>query len=281
LNVDINCNKEIFVAKGILTTYPGWHKYYHPYSKLDEIELPDLEKGQEILKPKYEMFDKETQPPRRYSPASLVKELESRHLGTKATRSNIIETLYDRQYINEQSIQATELGIKTIETLEKYAPEIVDEQLTREFEEETELIEQGKKTKEEIVEKNKKILLKILENFKKHELDIGKALAEANKETRDKVSIIGKCPKCKEGDLRILYNKRFKSYFVACNKYPNCKTTFSMPKYALPKPGEICKECNYPRLKMIRQGKRPYDFCINPECPSRKRYLEEHSKTNE
>jgi len=280
LNVEINCNKEIFIAKGILTTYPGWHKYYAPYVKLDEIELPKLEKNQEILKPKFELYEKETQPPRRYSPASLVKELESRHLGTKATRSNIIDTLYDRQYITEQSIQATELGIRTIETLEKYSPEIIDEALTREFEEETELIQEGKKTKEEIVEKNKKILLKILEKFKKNELKIGEELAIANKETRDKASIIGKCPKCKEGDLRILYNKRFKSYFVACNKYPECKTTFSMPKYALPKPGDICKECNYPRLKMIRQGKRPYDFCINVECPSRKRYLEEHQNNH-
>ena len=50
-----------------------------------------------------------------------------------------------------------------------------------------------------------------------------------------------------------------------------------MPKYALPKPNDICKECNYPRLKMIRKGKRPYDFCINIECPSRKRYLEENN----
>ena len=193
----------------------------------------------------------------------------------------MIDTLYERQYIAEQSIQATELGIRTIETLEKYSPEIIDEQLTREFEEETELIEEGKKTKEEIVEKNKKILIKILEKFKKHELEIGKELAEANKETRDKASIIGKCQKCKEGDLRILYNRKFKSYFIACNMYPECKTTFSMPKYALPKPGDICKECNYPRLKMIRKGKRPYDFCINPECPSRKRYLEEHNNLNE
>ena len=103
-------------------------------------------------------------------------------------------------------------------------------------------------------------------------------LTDYIKETRNELSIIGKCPKCKEGDLRILYNRRFKSYFVACNKYPECKTTFSMPRYALPKPGDICKECNYPRLKMIRKGKRPYDFCINPECPSRKRYLEEHEK---
>ncbi len=278
LKIEINCNNEIFLLNGIKTTYPGWHKYYGHFLMLKEIELPEFKKDQEIKNPKIELHEKETQPPRRYSPASLVKELEKKHLGTKSTRSNIIDTLYERQYIQEQSIQATHLGIKIIETLEKYSPEIIDEKLTRHFEKETDLIQQDKKTKEEIIEENKKILIKVLEKFKKNELNIGKELAEANKLTKDKASIIGKCPKCKEGDLRILYNKNNKSYFVACNKYPDCKTTFSMPKYALPKPNEEnCKECNYPRLKMIRKGKRPYDFCINPECPSRKRYLEEQN----
>ena len=278
LVVEINCNKEIFIAKGITTVYSGWHKYYHPYVNLKEIELPELKKGQEINNPKFDLYEKETQPPKRYTPASLVKELEEKNLGTKATRSNIIDTLYDRQYVAEQSIQATNLGIKLIETLEKHSPEIIDEKLTRHFEKETEQIEQGKKLKDKVIEESKNVLVKILEKFKKNELKIGEELAEANKETRDKASIIGKCPKCNEGDLRILYNRNSKNYFVACNKYPDCKTTFSMPKYALPKPNDICKECNYPRLKMIRKGKRPYDFCINVECPSRKRYLEEQNK---
>ena len=242
---------------------------------LKETELPGFKEGEEIKNYKINLFKKETQPPRRYTPASLVKELEKRHLGTKATRSQIIDTLYDREYVQDQNIKATQLGIKIIETLERYSPEIIDEKLTRHFEEETDLIEEGKKTKEKVVDESKKVLIKILEKFKKNELNIGKELAEANKLTRDKATIIGKCPVCKEGDLRILYNRNNKTYFVACNKYPECKTTFSMPKYALPKPNDICEECGFPRLKMIRKGKRPYDFCINPGCPSRKRYLEE------
>ncbi len=278
LQIEINCNNEIFLLNGIKTTYQGWHKYYGHFLMLKEIELPEFKEKQEIKNPKIEIHEKETQPPRRYTPASLVKELEKKSLGTKSTRSNIIDTLYERQYIQEQSIQATHLGIKIIETLEKYSPEIIDEELTRHFEKETDLIQQDKKTKEDVIEENKKILIKVLEKFKKNELNIGKELAEANRITRDKANFVGKCPKCKEGNLRILYNKNNKSYFVACNKYPDCKTTFSMPKYALPKPNEEnCKECSYPRLKMIRKGKRPYDFCINPECPSRKRYLEEQN----
>ena len=275
LQIEINVNNEIFLLKGIKTVYPGWHKYYGHFLMLKETELPGFKEGEEIKNYKINLFKKETQPPRRYTPASLVKELEKRHLGTKATRSQIIDTLYDREYVQDQNIKATQLGIKIIETLERYSPEIIDEKLTRHFEEETDLIEEGKKTKEKVVDESKKVLIKILEKFKKNELNIGKELAEANKLTRDKATIIGKCPVCKEGDLRILYNRNNKTYFVACNKYPECKTTFSMPKYALPKPNDICEECGFPRLKMIRKGKRPYDFCINPGCPSRKRYLEE------
>jgi len=277
MNIEINCNNEIFTLNGIKTIYPGWHKYYGHFLMLKENELPSFKESQEIKDYKIEMHEKETQPPKRYTPASLVKELESKNLGTKSTRSNIIDTLYDRNYIEEQSIKATDLGIKTIETLEKYSPEIIDEKLTRHFEKETELIEQNKKKKDDVIEESKKLLLKVLEKFKKNELKIGEELGEANKETRDKASIIGKCINCKLGDLRIIYNRNNKSYFIGCSKYPECKTTFSMPKYALPKPNDICKECSYPRLKMIRKGKRPYDFCINAECPSRKRYLEENS----
>ena len=277
MNIEVDCNNEIFNLNGIKTVYLGWHKYYSHFLMLKETELPNFKEGEEINNYRIDLHEKETQPPRRYNPASLVKELEVHGLGTKATRSNIIDTLYERNYIEEQSIKATNLGIKTVETLEKYSPEIIDEKLTRHFEKETELIEQNKKKKEDVINENKKVLIKILEKFKKNELFIGNELAEANRETRDKASIVGKCLKCKEGDLKILYNRNNKSYFIACNKYPECKTTFSMPKYALPKPNEICKECNYPRLKMIRKGKRPYDFCINPECPSRKRYLEENS----
>jgi DNA topoisomerase-1 len=277
LQIEINCNKELFLLNGIKTVYPGWHKYYGHFLMLKEVELPEFKENQEIKNYKIDLHEKETQPPKRYSPASLVKELEKRHLGTKATRSQIIDTLYEREYVQDQNIKATHLGIKIIETLEKYSPEIIDEKLTRHFEKETELIEQGKKAKEKVVEESKTILTKILDEFKKNELNIGRELSEANKLTRDKASIIGKCLKCKIGDLRILYNRNNKTYFIACNKYPNCKTTFSMPKYALPKPNDICKECNYPRLKMIRKAKRPYGFCINPECPSRKRYLEENN----
>ena len=86
-------------------------------TKLKEEEIPDMEGKANIIDSRIEQ--KETQPPRRYSPASIISELEKRNLGTKATRSSIVETLYDRGYVEGQSIQATPLGISLINTLRK------------------------------------------------------------------------------------------------------------------------------------------------------------------
>src|SRR3989338_8272859 len=98
------------------------------------------------------MHDKETQPPKRYTPASIIKELEKKSLGTKATRSEIVDTLFQRGYVTGKAIEATNLGIKTVETLEKYVPKIVDEELTRHFEEEMEKIMEDKIKKEDVLE---------------------------------------------------------------------------------------------------------------------------------
>ena len=169
-------------------------------------------------------------------------------------------------------MEVTDLGLKTVETLEKYCPEILDEQLTRHFEEEMEQIVEGKKKGEEVVEEAKEVLIKTLKRFKDNESKIGKSLTEAHIETREKANLIGKCPSCNNG-LRITYSKNNKSYFIGCSNYPNCKTTFSLPKFAVPKPTDnACKECQFPIVNMIRKGKRPYQFCINPNCKTKEDY---------
>ena len=78
------------------------------------------------------------------------------------------------------------------------------------------------------------------------------------------------CKVCKKGKLGIKYNKASRRYFVACDAYPACKTTYSLPPNALIKKAEsICKECNWNQLLSIKKGKRPWIFCFNPECSTR------------
>ncbi len=281
MTVVIDVNKENFIAVGIKTLKLGWHEFYKPYSKLKEEELPELKEGQELKVKKITLLEKETQPPKRFTQASIIKELERKNLGTKSTRALIVDSLYQRNYVKEKAIEATVLGIKTVEILEKYCPEIVDEALTRHFEEEMESIRDKSKKGETILKEAKTVLTKIFKHFKKNEVNIGKGLADANRETQNELNIVGKCPNCKDGELRILYSRKTKSSFIACNKYPKCKTTFSLPQNALIKTTkETCKECNSPLVLVIRRGKRPWKYCIGKNCPAKQRWLEEQAKNN-
>ncbi|MFC1769225.1 DNA topoisomerase I [Nanoarchaeota archaeon] len=275
----IDVNKEEFIARGIRTVVKGWHEIYGPYVNIDETELPKVKIGDNVDVKKITMLDKETQPPKRYTEASIIKELEKRNLGTKATRASIVDTLFQRGYVDGKAIIATDLGIRTIETLEKHAPKIIDEELTRHFEEEMDEIRENKTTPENVLDHAKDSLKEILSDFKKEEKEIGKKLLQAHKETREALTTLGTCPVCKEKDLQIRRGKF--GFFAACSGYPECKTTYSLPSNALIKPAKkMCETCNFPLVTAIKRGKRPHDFCLNPHCESK--HLEgeagEHAK---
>ncbi len=270
LKVDIEVNKEVFVAKGTTTIEKGWHTFYAPYADFKEEELPNVSKGQQVKVVEIKKHEKETQPPKRYTPASIIRELEKKSLGTKATRAGIIDTLYERGYVSGEQIQATELGIKTIESLEKFCPKIIDEDLTRKFEVEMEEIQEGKKKPEKVLGEARTLLEQILQELKQKEEQVGEKLKEAYRETARQANIVGKCPVCKEGNLRIITAKASGKRFIACDRYPECKTTFGIPQSGSIKPFKNpCKECGYPVVTVIRKGKRPWRLCINSNCPSR------------
>ncbi len=270
-----------FSTRGSQIVKKAWMEIYPTKSK--EIEIPDMEGEVDIVDQRIE--EKETQPPKRYSPASILSELEKRNLGTKATRANILETLYDRGYVQDQSIKATPLGISLIETMEKYSPIIIDEELTRNFEQDMEKLEGKEKTKlekeeEGILHKAKESIIKISEDFEKQKEKIGKELVGANIAYREQQKIENRlmlCPKCKKGHLAITYSKKNRRHFVACDAYPNCKNTFSLPPNGIiKKTDKTCEECNFPMMMALRKGKKPWFFCFNPECPGNKKRIEEY-----
>ncbi|MAF50827.1 MAG: DNA topoisomerase I [Nanoarchaeota archaeon] len=270
ITLEIDVNKEIFLASGTRTIERGWHKFYGRFAIYKEETLPEVTKDQEVKVKKITSHEKETQPPKRYTPASVIKELEKRNLGTKATRAQIIDSLYQRGYIQDTALKVTDLGLKTINTLKKYCPDILDEDLTKHFETELEKIREKKRKGEKVLDDSKKILVKILKHFKENEIKIGKALIKANRETQEKDSLIGPCPKCKEGTLNIKRGKF--GFFVSCDKYETgCATTFSIPAGTFAKStGKLCKDCDFPKLQLIKKGKRPQEACINPKCKSKK-----------
>ncbi len=268
-----------FIAKCTAIIEKGWMNVYP--AKVNETELPDINGQVKIIDIRIE--EKQTQPPNHYTPASIIREMEKRNLGTKATRSSVVETLFDRGYIKGKSIEATSLGISLIESLEKNSPIIIDEQLTREFEKQMDSIQTSKKNQKEksekILEEAKVTLLKIEKQFRANEEIIGKELLTSLQNVREKErqeNTLTECPKCKKGKLRILYNRASRRSFIACDAYPECKTTFSLPPNGFMKPAlteegsnEKCPECGFPMIISIKKGKRPWKFCFNPNCASR------------
>jgi len=128
-------------------------------------------------------------------------------------------------------------------------------------------------------------IVKILNQFKSEEVEIGNELLKANVEMRAQQKEANKlniCPLCKKGSLGITYSKKTRRYFVACDAYPACKKTYSLPPNgSIKKTGKICEECGFPKLMRLSKGKRPWEFCFNPECADNKKRLEEYRKKKE
>lgn len=265
--VTVKCDGELFRATGVHTVFPGWQDFYAPYVKVKETTLPELEKGQPLDVLKSELLSKETKPPKRYSQASLVRELAKRNLGTKATRAGIVDNLFKRGYVFDDSMQATSLGIAVVETLSEHCPRILDEKLTHSFEAEMERIESGSGNETEVLDKARGVLLKILEEFKEQESDIGKKLLKASKKSWVETREIGKCKEC--GGTLVIKKGKFGS-FVACTGYPKCTVSFNLPHTGkVTHTGKTCETCGNPIVKIFMARRKPQEVCVNSDCPTK------------
>jgi DNA topoisomerase-1 len=258
----IDVNGEKFKAFGVRTLRPEWMEFYGRYAKFKEQLLPEMEKGQAVEKPSVRMDEKETTPPDRFSQASILKAMEDKNLGTKATRAQILQTLYDREYIKDKSIKVTALGMAVIEALEKHCPEIISEELTRTFEQEIELIQEDKRKREEIISNAQKELEKILKKFKEHEMHIGSELKEGVKEFQEMAHFVGVCPAC-GGELRIIRSHMTKKFFVGCSHYPKCRQSFPLPQRGyISATDEKCPTCGLNIIQVKQFKRRPWKLCV-------------------
>lgn len=269
MNIIFKIGKHKFKATGRRTIKKGWMEYYGPYAKYDEVTFPSIKKGDNLKAKKLNLLSKETSPPPRYSQASIIKEMEKRGLGTRATRAGILQTLYDRDYAQGKSIQVTSLGLKLADTLKEYVPDLVDEKLTRKLEKEMEKILTGKMKKEKPISDAKRVVTKICNEFKKNETKIGKALGKSIIETQEDKSILGPCPKCGK-NLKRLFSPRTRKFFVGCSGYPKCKTGYPLPHGSMiQRLDKVCEKCNTPMIQVIRKGKRPFRMCLDPKCETK------------
>ncbi|MBI2005463.1 MAG: DNA topoisomerase I [Candidatus Aenigmarchaeota archaeon] len=264
--LDVNGNKFFLIGKR--TIEPGWIEIYEPYLSRDDVILPEMKIGQVLKVNKLELLSKETQPPGRYSQGSVMKELEKRNLGTKATRADILQTLYDRGYINGKSIQVTKLGEAVVQSLDEYSSKIVSEELTRHFEDEMEQVYNGEKERTKVVDEAKQVLAEILEEFKKSESEIGRKLLEGLTEARKEANRLGICPRC-GNELRIM-RSRTGNFFVGCGGYPKCNNMYPLPRMAkIQSLDRVCDKCGTPMIQVIRRFRRPFRMCLDTNCPTK------------
>ena len=274
IRVNFDIGGEKFKVNGVRTIESNWFELYGRYAKFKEQTLPKMEKGKKYKVKKINKLDKETQPPSRYTQNSALKLMEDLDLGTKATRASILSTLYDRHYIMGKSIKVTELGLAVTDLLNKHVEDIVSEDMTRQFENETEDVFEGKRKRKSVLNDAKKELKKVMKQFKKKEKDIGEELGDVIKKTQEKKNELGPCPNC-DGQMKKLYSRWSKKYFVGCSSYPDCKTGFPLPQNgSIVKTKKVCDDCNTPIIQVFRKGERPFRMCLDPECPTKEDWLD-------
>ncbi|RLI29395.1 MAG: DNA topoisomerase I, partial [Candidatus Hecatellales archaeon] len=249
---------------------------YKPYVEVEEKAVPPRKEGDKILLRKVEALQKFSEPPPRYNPASLLKAMEDLELGTKATRAEIIETLYQRGYITGERIKVTDIGFTVMEVLSQYCPSIVSVELTRNLERQLNAIEQRAGRRKEVLVEAIEELKPALEKLKEAEEKIGGKLLEAIESENFRRRLVGTCPTCGTGKLVILKSRRTGKRFIGCTNFfkGKCKQAFPLPqKGRLTIVDKPCKHCGWPVLSLKLPGKRPFNFCINPECPSKAEYV--------
>ena len=280
MKATININEHYFYLRGRRILKEGWMKSYKPYLRSEEVLLPPIKEGQPVQLTKIGREDRFTKPPPRYNPSSLLKRMEEEGIGTKATRADIIETLYRRNYITEEHIAVTELGFGVTEILHKHASPVISVKLTRELEEKMERIQSNLEKRETVLMEAVDRLKPVLTEMKQQETTIGQSLSEAIKKARIQERIIGTCPNCHTGKLMIIFSRRTKKRFIGCTNYFKnaCKTSFPLPQRGTVKPmRRMCKGCGWPLLFVHGVGRRPWNLCFNPICPTkeeRKKRLE-------
>jgi DNA topoisomerase-1 len=269
LKVRLDVNGHSFFLRGRRILKQCWMEYYLPYIRAEEVLLPQIEESDAVRLRRVTREDKFTCPPSRYNPSSLLKRMEELGIGTKATRADIIQTLYNRGYVRDERIVVTELGFDVIDVLDKYAPIVTSAQLTRELEDKMEQIRNNKMKRKTVLDEVVEQLKPQLEHFKENEVTIGEALTHAIQRAQAQERIVGKCPNCGTGNLTIVYSRKTGKRFIGCSNYFKgvCSTSFPLPQRGTVKPtGNSCKACGWPQILVRLKGRRPWNLCFNPDC---------------
>ncbi|WP_231216549.1 type I DNA topoisomerase [Helicobacter pylori] len=255
-SVVVACEKGEFKASGRKLLFDGYYKILGNDDK-DKL-LPNLKENDPIKLEKLESNAHVTEPPARYSEASLIKVLESLGIGRPSTYAPTISLLQNRDYIKveKKQINALESAFKVIEILEKHFEEIVDSKFSASLEEELDNIAQNKADYQQVLKNFYYPFMDKIEAGKKN--IISQKVHEKTGQS---------CPKC--GGELVKKNSRY-GEFIACNNYPKCKYVKQTENANDGAKQELCEKCGG---EMVQKFSRNGAFlaCNNyPECKNTK-----------
>jgi len=251
VRVDIVAKHYVFRAHGSHLKFPGFYAVW-PREE-DERSLPVMQVDEELvlhgLKPEQHF----TQPPARYTEASLIKELEEQGIGRPSTYVPIISTIQDRGYVDQDQRRfvPTWLGETINEVMNKHFPDIVDTGFTAEMERRLDDVEEGRCSWTEF-------LRSFYDGFK---TTMQKAEAEMDRVQKPIEETDEQCPEC--GHNLVIRTGRF-GRFLSCSSFPECRYRRSFVN----KTGALCPVCRGDLVeRKTRQKKRIFYGCNNyPEC---------------
>jgi DNA topoisomerase-1 len=278
---DIEAGSETYFVRGSVVVDAGYAGIY-TYARSADEEIPALQEGQELaLEGEPWIVDKETQPPSRISQAKLIEMMEERGLGTKATRADIIQKLFDRGYVYGNPPVPSETGIALYEAFKNYVPAMATPEMTATLEAEMDRIAAGEMTKSTVVSESRDLLHKTWSEIDESREDLAKVIWKGMDEDR----ILGPCKVCEEAGrkkedgsphmLRIIRAKKSGKRFVGCSGWTlddpeSCDQTFPLPQRGdVFKLEDRCSICDTtPRLKVVPFRGRPWNLCLNDDCES-------------
>ncbi|MFA5431384.1 MAG: type I DNA topoisomerase [Candidatus Paceibacterota bacterium] len=248
-------NSYTLQSNGSTLKFDGFLKVYP--MKFEEKILPNLIEEEKVdlveIKPEQHF----TQPPARYTEASLIKELEENEIGRPSTYAPIISTIQARNYVEknkERRFEPTEIGTTVNQILIEHFPEIVDIKFTANMEKELDEIAEGNE--------NWKTILR--DFYTPFNANLENKYNEVEKKKEEPILTDEICPKC--GKPLAIKTGRF-GKFLACTGYPECKHTKNI-KDEKKDTGILCPECNQANIvqKKTKKGKIFYGCPNWPDC---------------
>ncbi|RYJ12998.1 DNA topoisomerase I [Halogeometricum borinquense] len=254
-------------ANGKRLVKAGYHEVY-PYFNSSESFVPDVAEGESLAVTDTEIEEKQTQPPRRYGQSRLIETMEKMGIGTKATRHDVIQKLYDRNYIESDPPRPTRLARAVVEASEEFAELIVSEEMTAQLEADMQAIARGNASLDDVTAESREILEDVFEGLMESGDEVGKHLQKSLK--ADKT--VGACPES-DHDLVVRKSRRG-SYFIGCDGYPDCTYTLPLPSTGKPLiMDEECDEHGLSHVKMLAGRKTFVHGC--PLCKAEEADAEE------